>query len=377
MQSVFDITNNTWGAPKPISLTFTQKGSMQQPSVSADGEKLYFSSKMEGSIGGSDIWMMNKNGDQWGEPVNLGNNINTSLDELFPVAKDSVLYFSSEGYLGYGGLDLFVSVFSNGTWDKAENMKAPFNSSSDDFSIGFNADNASGYFTSNRPGGVGADDIYSFYPTPVVLTLRGRITDAENNQVPLGTKIILSTDGRSDTVYITKTYEYFFYLDKDKDYKISVFRPGYFGDSRKFSTRGVTKSKEFSSNTGFNFDFPIRRIPKEEINIDNIYYDFGSVNFKEESKASLDKLAKLLEDTPGAEVQINSHTDEKGAFEVNMKVSNERAKAVADYLISKGIDAKRVKYKGWGYTQPVVKGAISEEDNQKNRRTTFQVLKHD
>ena len=366
MQSVFDVSNNTWGTPKPISLAFAQKGNMEQPSISSDGETLFFSSKMEGSFGGSDIWMMKKSGEQWSEPVNLGKNVNTELDELFPVIVDSALYFSSEGNLGYGGLDLFVSVFKNGEWSKAENMNAPFNSSGDDFAISFNPDHTSGYFSSNRSGGVGADDIYSFYPTPVVLMLKGRITDTENNQVPIGTKIILSTDGRSDTVYITKTYEYFFYLDKDKDYKVSVYRPGYFGDSKRFSTKGIKKSMEFSANTGFNFDFPIRRIPKEEISIENIYYDFGSVNFKEESKPSLDKLAKLLEDTPDAIVQINSHTDEKGAYEINMKVSEARAKAVADYLISKGIDKERVKYKGWGYTQPVVKGAITEEDNQKN-----------
>ena len=377
MQSAFDAGKTTWSQPTAINLSFKQKGDMQQPSISTDGEKLFFSSKMEGSLGGSDIWMLKKNGEQWGEPMNLGKNVNTELDELFPVVMDSALYFSSEGNLGYGGLDLFVSLFRNGDWSKAENMKAPFNSSADDFSISFNPDHRSGYFSSNRSGGVGADDIYSFYPTPVLLTLKGRITDAENNQVPSGTKVILTTEGKSDTVYIEKTYEYFFYLEKDKDYKLSVYKPGYFGDSRRFTTKGIKRTTEFSTKTGVTFDFPIKRIPKEEINIENIYYDFGSVNFREESKPSLDKLAKLLEDTPGAIVQINSHTDEKGSYEVNMKVSDARAKAVADYLISKGIDKERVKYKGWGYTQPVVKGAGTEEDHQKNRRTTFQVLKHE
>ncbi len=377
MQSLYDVSKNKWEAAKQISLSFEQRGSMQQPSISADGERLFFSSKMEGSLGGSDIWMMKRNGDQWDEPSNLGNTVNTDMDELFPVVKDSALYFSSEGGLGYGGLDLFVSVLVNGKWSKAENLKAPLNSGGDDFSIGFNPDKSSGYFTSNRTGGVGADDIYSFYPTPIILTLKGRITDAENNQVPIGTKIILSTEGRSDTVYINKTYEYYFYLDRDKDYKVSVYRPGYFGDSKRFSTRGITKSMDFSLATGYNFDFPIKRIPKEEINIENIYYDFGSVTIREESKSSLDKLTKLLEDTPDALVQINSHTDEKGAYDINMKLSEARAKAVADYLISKGINKNRLMYKGWGYTQPVVKGAVTEEEHQRNRRTTFQVLKHD
>jgi peptidoglycan-associated lipoprotein len=111
--------------------------------------------------------------------------------------------------------------------------------------------------------------------------------------------------------------------------------------------------------------------------LDNIYYDFGSVKLNDDSKASLDKLAKLLDDTPGATVQINSHTDEKGSYEVNMRVSEQRAKAVVDFLVAKGISKKRLSYKGWGFTQPVVKGATTEDDHQKNRRTTFQVLQYD
>lgn len=377
MESVYDQQKNKWAEPTPIVLDFEQKDDMEQPSVSADGETMYFSSKWEGGQGGSDIWVMKKYGNKWGAPVNLGRNINTEQDELFPTLVDSALYFASEGHNGYGALDLFVSVFSNGAWGKAENLKAPYNSSGDDFAISFNTDRSTGFVSSNRIGGVGGDDIYSFYPTPVSLLLKGTVAFDDNNQVPTGTKVILATDGRSDTVYIEKTNEYYFYLKDGRDYKLMVNMPGYFGDSKLFSTKGIRKTTELSDKTGYDFNFKLRRIPQEEIKLDNIYYDFGSVKLREDSKASLDKLVKLLEDTPGATVQINSHTDEKGSYEVNMRVSEGRAKSVVDYLVSKGISKKRLSYKGWGFTQPVVKGATTEEDHQKNRRTTFQVLQHD
>ena len=153
--------------------------------------------------------------------------------------------------------------------------------------------------------------------------------------------------------------------------------PGYFGDSRKLSTQGEKFSKEFSKANGNNYDFSIKRIPKEEIKIEDIYYDYDSYNLRDESKPSLDKLVKLLEDTPGALVQINSHTDERGKFEYNLKLSENRAKSVVDYLVEKGISAGRLSSKGFASSQPVVKGAKTEEEHQKNRRTTFQVLKND
>lgn len=377
MQSVFDQQKGKWGEPVAIELDFEQKDDMQQPTISEDGGTLYFSSKWEGGQGGSDIWMTKKVGNKWGAPVNLGKAINTAWDELFPTVVDSALFFASEGYTGYGGLDLFVSVNSNGTWGKPENLKAPYNSSGDDFGISFNADRNTGFMSSNRAGGTGGDDIYSFYPTPISLLLKGTVAFDDNNQVPTGTKVILATEGKTDTIYIEKTNDYYFYLREGKDYKLSVNKPGYFGDSKQFTTKGIKKTTELSDKTGYDFNFKLKQIPQEEIKLDNLYYDFGSVKLREDSKVSLDKLVKLLEDTPGATVQINSHTDEKGSYEVNMKVSEGRAKSVVDYLVLKGISKKRLSYKGWGFTQPVVKGATTEEDHQKNRRTTFQVLQHD
>jgi len=200
----------------------------------------------------------------------------------------------------------------------------------------------------------------------------------DGNKPLAGAKVVLTaTDGTSDTTYTNANGEYAFTLNKDKDYKINVIAPGYFGDSRKLTTQGELYSKEFSKANGQNYDFIIKRIPKEEIKIEDIFYDYDSYNLREESKPSLDKLVKLLEDTPNALVQLNSHTDERGKFDYNMKLSENRAKSVVEYLVSKGISQGRLTAKGFASSQPVVKDAKTEEDHQKNRRTTFQVLNND
>ncbi len=380
VETTYDETAGTWSVPKAINLSFKQTADMQQAAISADGKRLFFCSKMEGGKGGSDIWMMRLNGEEWGEPRNLGDAVNTELDELFPVVRDSALLFSSDGHPGFGGLDMYVTTQNeNGEWLKPTHIKMPFNSPDDDFFMVFtNAKNTSGYFTSNRLGGAGGDDIYNFFLTPVNLVVKGRITDVDDSKPLAGAKVVLTAaDGSSDTTYTNANGEYAFNLDKDQDYKINVITPGYFGDSKKLSTQGEKFSKEFSKATGHNYDFSIKRIPKEEIKIEDIYYDYDSYNLRDESKPSLDKLVKLLEDTPEAQVQINSHTDERGKLDYNMKLSENRAKSVVDYLIEKGISPTRLSSKGFASTQPVVKNAKTEEEHQKNRRTTFQVLKND
>lgn len=376
VESTYDETAGTWSAPKPITLALAQKGDMEQPAISADGEVLYFVSRMEGGQGGTDIWMMRKSGSQWGEPQNLGGTVNTEFDEMFPVENNGMLYFSSEGFTGYGALDLFSTTNTNGSWSKPTNLRAQFNSSADDFFITF-AKDGSGYFTSNRKGGSGGDDIYSFFVTPVTLTVKGRITDQDGGAGIAGAKVYLTTADGIDSTLTDANGEYTFTLDKDKDYKINVSNPGYFGDSRKLTTQGEKFSKEFSKATGYNYDFAIKKIPKTEIKIDNIYYDYDSYTLREESKPSLDILVKLLEDTPGALVQINSHTDERGKQPYNQKLSEDRAKSVVDYLVSKGISQGRLSWKGFGFAQPVIKGAKTEEEHQQNRRTAFQVINND
>jgi peptidoglycan-associated lipoprotein len=375
MESVYDEANNTWGAPKAITTTLPAKTDIHHPAISADGMILYFVSKMDGGLGGSDIWSLTRSGAQWSNPTNLGININTEFDEMFPTLyKDSILYFTSEGHNGFGGLDIFSSL-NQGGWQAASNMKAPFNSSADDFGIVFNADRSGGFFTSNRIGGAGGDDIYNFFVTPITLVVKGKVTDVDGNSPLKNALVVLSLeDGTTDSTRTNANGEYEFSLDKNKNYKINVSNPGYFGDSKKLSTQGEMFSKEFSKKTGHNYDFAIKRIPKEEVKIDDIFYDYNSYALREESKPNLDKLVKLLEDTPDAMIQINSHTDERGQAKYNMELSDNRAKSVVMYLIEKGIKPARLSSKGYGFSMPVVKGAKTEEEHQLNRRTAFKVI---
>ncbi len=375
VESKYDDINNTWSTPKAIITPIHSKIDIAQPAIDSKGETLFFVSKLDNGLGGTDIWTMKKRGLGWEDPVNL-TAINTEFDEMFPTLyNDTVLYFASEGHSGYGGLDIFYSVKKDGQWGKPVNMRAPFNSSGDDFFMVFNADRSEGYFTSNRTGGVGSDDIYYCFITPIKLTVKGRVTDVDENSPLVGAKVVLSTeDGESYSTTTNAKGEYEFQLDKNKKYKINVSNPGYFGDSKKLSTEGEMYSKEFSKATGNNYDFVIKRIPKEEIRIDNIYYDYNSYTLREESKPNLDKLVKLLEDTPDAIIQIYSHTDERGQPKYNLELSDNRAKSVVEYLVEKGINPARLSYKGFGFQQPVVKNAKTEDEHQLNRRTTFKVV---
>jgi peptidoglycan-associated lipoprotein len=366
MQSKYDAAAKTWTAPEPISVAGEQ-AEMVHPTVSKDGNWMWVVSRKADGKGGSDVWLLERRGLGWGEPVNV-EVFNTEYDEAYPVYfNDTTMYFSSNGFIGMGGLDLFVSVKRDGQWTKPSNLRAPFNSNADDFLMVFNKDKSEGYFSSNRNGGKGSDDVYSFFTTPINLTLHGTVKDVDGLTPLKGVKVYLTgSDGSLDSTLTDANGNYSFVLDKNVDYKINVNLPEYFGDSKKMTTQGELYSKDFSKGTGYDFDFALMRIPKTEITIDDIYYDYNSAVLRAESLGSLDKLVKLLDDSPDVQVLINSHSDERGDDKYNLKLSEERAKSVVDYLISKGINPTRLTSKGWGET--------AEEEHQQNRRTTFKVV---
>jgi outer membrane protein OmpA-like peptidoglycan-associated protein/tetratricopeptide (TPR) repeat protein len=374
MQSKYDAAAKTWTAPEPISVAGEQV-EMVHPTVSKDGNWMWVVSRKADGKGGSDIWILERRGLGWGEPVNA-EVFNTEYDEAYPVYfNDTTMYFSSNGFTGMGGLDLFVSVKRDGQWTKPSNLRAPFNSNADDFLMVFNKDKSEGYFSSNRNGGKGSDDVYSFFTTPINLTLNGNVKDVDGLTPLKGVKVYLTgSDGSLDSTLTDANGNYSFVLDKNVDYKINVSLPEYFGDSKKMTTQGELYSKDFSKGTGYDFDFALMRIPKTEITIDDIYYDYNSAVLRPESLGSLDKLVKLLDDSPDVQVLINSHSDERGDDKYNLKLSEDRAKSVVDYLISKGINPTRLTSKGWGETALLVKNAQTEEEHQKNRRTTFKVV---
>lgn len=317
-----------------------------QPSLSADGTKLYFVSDRPGGYGGKDIWVATESGGTFTNPENLGPEINTPGDEMFPFIRDNgELYFSSNYRPGLGGLDIFKAVKDDkGHWN-VENMKAPVNSPGDDFGICFvKGETAKGLFSSNRKGSR-SDDIYSFYLPPKLFNAYGDIYNQETNQKIDGAMVrIIGTDGTN--LKMRADGGHFQYkLKPETEYVIAAFKDGYLNDKGRLTTVGLEDSKDF------NFRFKLAPT-NEPIKVNNINYAFGSYEITEESKAALDSLVQLLNLNPTIKIELMSHTDFVGSDQYNSELSQRRAQSVVDYLISKGISAQRLVAKGYGETWP-------------------------
>lgn len=369
-----------------------------QPSLSDDGTKLYFVSDRLGGYGGKDIWVATaKGGGFFEKPENLGPEINTPGDEMFPTIRDNEeLYFSSNYLPGLGGLDIFKAIKDEkGKW-MVENLKAPVNSPGDDFGMTFlKGDVVKGLYTSNRKGSR-SDDIYSFYLPPKVFNAAGDIENRETSQRVDGALVrIIGTDGtnlkmRADGGHFQLK------LKPETEYVIAAFKDGYLNDKVRMSTIGLEDSKDFK--------FQFKLAPTDEpIKINNINYAFGSYEITDESKASLDSVTQLLTLNPTITIELMAHTDFVGSNEFNSELSQKRAQSVVDYLISKGINPGRLVAKGYGETWPkkVTRAIAKQYDFLKrndelteefimkltpeqqeiakalNRRTEFRVLSND
>ncbi len=376
--SVWNEKENVWAESKPFDFS-DEIFSTGHPALSSDGNTLYFVSNMTGGMGGKDIWVIKRKEGVWGQPKNLGAPVNTAGNEMFPyVAGDSMLYFSSDGLIGFGGLDIFYSKIKSNGYGKPENMLAPINSCADDFGLIYTGTTSlEGYFCSNRPGGKGEDDIYSFKRTPLVLSAVGTIVESVNSKGLNKVKIYFKgSDGSIDSTTTDSDGEFTFLdLKPGQDYVITAVKEGFFSDSRDITTSGLKVSAEFSKKTGTDLDFKLQKITYKEINIPNIYYASNQAEIKPESKKELNRMARIIKETPGIKVQINSHTDEIGEVAYNMKLSEKRAQNVVDYLISKGVEKARLSAMGYGESMPIKKNAQTEEEHQINRRTTFKVIK--
>jgi len=318
-----------------------------QPSLSTDGTSLYFVSDRPGGYGGKDIWVAKgKGGGSFEKPENLGPEINTSGDEMFPyVRENGELYFSSNYWPGIGGLDIFKAVKDEkGKW-KVENMKAPINSPGDDFAMCFiKGDVEKGMFSSNRKGAK-SDDIYSFYLPPKVFSASGEVYNKETNQKIDGALIrIIGTDGTNLKVRADGG-RFQYKLKPETEYVFAVFRDGFLNDKVRTSTIGLSDSKDF------HFQFKLS--PTDEpIKVNNINYAFGSYEITEESKVALDSVVQLLTLNPTIKIELMAHTDFVGSDQFNSELSQKRAQSVVDYLISKGINSARLVAKGYGETWP-------------------------
>ena len=394
-----------WTNPQPIVLTKDSTLAIGHPAVSSDELTIIFSCEKIGGMGGKDLWMSTRRtkAEQFGPAVNMGPEINTTGDEVFPtLVGDSALYFSSNGHIGMGGLDIFKSSMVGGRWSKPQNMMPPINSSGDDFAIIFAPGEDRGYFSSNRKGGKGGDDIYSFSRPPLVFTLTGVVKDDRSLQFLEGAHIkLVGTNGASFDATSDGKGGYGFsnnQMEANVTYDLEASRDNYFAKKARETTVGVDRSRDFVIN------FNLEPIPDKPIILPDIIYDFDKWDLKPQYQDSLQGLIKTLEENQRLVIELSSHTDSRGGLEYNDALSQKRAESVVTYLIDRGIDPDRLKAKGYGkrvfrtLTQDMVRAGytfkagtvltdefvtalptkdIQEAAYELNRRTEFKVLSKD
>ncbi len=407
---------NSWSVPEP--LPFVEDGvNYGGPSVSADGQELYFSSNHPDGWGGHDIYVSKRQDDgSWGPPQLMTRVINTEGDEKFPHIDQDTLYFSSDSHTSMGGLDVFRSYKLEGRgWSSPYNLKPPVNSGNDDF--GFIIDRktpaaeediiATGYFTSRREDGIGNDDIYRFVrrtppeepevveedPAPkeedYKLLLTGYVlekiysvpTDPNSDILgrrPLqGASVKIDFGRKEDKITVGEDGRFELELEENTDYDFLASMSGYLNNAEQFSTKGIGRDPN-NPVQEFEIEIVLDRIfIDQEIQLENIYYDFDKADIRADAQPTLNELARNLELNPDIRIQLGSHTDCRGSARYNEDLSQRRAQSAVNYLIEKGIDPARLLARGYGESEPAVDcicNRCTEEEHQTNRRTTFKIL---
>jgi len=385
----------TWSTPQKIKIFNDSTVSVAHPAISPDGQTLYFVSDSKKGLGGKDIWKATLANGECKFIEDLGPEINTLGDEMFPsVCADGTLFFASNGHAGFGGLDIYKATpKKEGGWTVV-NMGVPINSSGDDFGITFSGNEQKGFFSSNRNETKGNDAIWSFILPEEAYGIAGKVVDEKGNAIPDAIIRLVSNTGINARVQTKKDGTYRIKLDKDMDCIMLASSRGYLNQKNKVTTQGLKDSKTFTVN------FQLSTISKP-IEIENIFYEFGKWNLTQASEAGLHVLLKILNDNPNITIEVSANTDFIGNNESNKILSERRAKSVVDYLISKGIPSDRLTSVGNGEEKPVVVDAklakrypfLKENDvlnesfvikltpeqqeiaNQINRRSEFRVVK--
>ncbi len=383
-----------WGEGQELKLFADSSITVGHPTLNAYGDTLYFVSDAPGGYGGKDIYMAILDGSEWSDIQNLGPQINTADDELYPHFRaDGRLYFASKGHPGYGGLDLFYAVRRDTVWDLF-NMGAPFNSANDDFGITFAGVTEQGFFSSNRGQKRGYDQIYSFFLPEMEFIVEGTIMD--NNGEHLGDANIrlVGDDGTNVKAQIRRDGTYRLKLNKDTRYVMLATARGYLNQKQQLATTGLNDSHTYQQ------DFTLAPISKP-VKMGNIFFKFGSWELTADSEDGMQALVKLLNDNPNITIEMAAHTDMIGNNAANQELSLKRAQSVVNYLIQHGIEKARLTPVGYGEEKPVVvdealhkqytflpKDQVLDEAfistltadkqeicNSLNRRTEFRVLK--
>ncbi len=352
--------------------------------LSPDEQTLYFASSQEGGFGGTDIWYTERQVDgSWSTPTNAGAAINTEADEMFPnFASDGTLYFSSNGWAGMGGLDIFKTRGEKSNWTKPQNLGSPINSAADDFSFLELASESSkvksGFLSSNRPGGIGNDDIYSYQieAPKILLLLEGVTYNKKTAEILSDVDVKLFADSNLIKGVKISNMDGFvaFELDAEQAYRVQARKDKFHGDEVFIDTYGYTKSDTIRVKLALEPIFKVNDV----FVLEDIYYDFDKHFIRKDAAVILDRLVATLRDNPSLKIELSSHTDSRGSFKYNEDLSSRRAKAAVDYLVSRGISRSRLEAKGYGEYK-LVNGCkdgvpCSIQQHQANRRTEVRVL---
>ena len=388
----------SWGKPEQVVISRDTLSLYAHPAVSPDGNWLYFTSDMAGGEGGLDLWRYYIGTSRAMEGIleNLGPMINSEGDEQFPAfGPKGELFFSSDGYPGMGGLDIFCATQVNDTTWNISNMGAPVNSNGDDFGMTFAPGLYRGFFSSNRGDARGWDHIYSFYLPETVHMLRGWIYEKDGYELSEGVIHMIGDDGTNTNFGVMKDGSYSVRVTPGVKYVLLGTCKGYLNAMQELETDSIEGNMEYQRD----FALPSITLP---VLVDNIFYEYDKATLTAESTASLDELVELLELNPNVTIELSSHCDYRGSDIYNLKLSQARAESVVEYLINKGIEEERLTAVGYGENKPkeVTKkmtekytflkegdllteefiNALEDEDqketcHQLNRRTEFQVLR--
>ena len=373
---------NDWSRPVNLGPNVNSQHWDSQPSLSADGRKIYFVSERPGGIGGRDIWLSYlSDNDEWQPAINLGTSINTRRDEVSPFihVNGQTLYFASKGYPGFGGYDLYYAEYTNGEWTKPRNLGWPVNTPQDQISLFVTTDGQGAYYSldSYEQSGLPLSMIYYFDVPPEISVsnrsfyVKGTIRD-EKTGAPLKARVELRDVIKNELVSVVSSDsvfgEYIMILTEGSEYALYVERPGYILESRNFNLPRGSDRKPVVMN------FSLRKSETGAVTtLNNIFFETDSYDLLDRSITELEKVIEYLKKYPELNIEISGHTDDVGTESYNQQLSLKRAEAVYNFMLENGVSSERLTYQGYGQAQPAYTND-SDESRSRNRRIEFKIV---